>query len=122
MIPQYTAASIVSQNKQLATPASIDSIVSSNGQEDHVSMGANAATKCLQIVNNLERILAIELMNASQALSFRSPLKSSSPIENFIKSYRNEVPLVENDRVLAKDIEKTILFFDSLHIDHKILF
>ena len=122
MIPQYTAASIVSQNKQLATPASIDSIVSSNGQEDHVSMGANAATKCLQIVNNLERILAIELMNASQALSFRSPLKSSSLIENFIKSYRNEVPLVENDRVLAKDIEKTILFFDSLHIDHKILF
>ena len=122
MIPQYTAASIVSQNKQLATPASIDSIVSSNGQEDHVSMGANAATKCLQIVNNLERILAIELMNASQALSFRSPLKSSSTIENFIKSYRNEVPLVENDRILAKDIEKTILFFDSLHIDHKILF
>ena len=122
MIPQYTAASIVSQNKQLATPASIDSIVSSNGQEDHVSMGANAATKCLQIVNNLERILAIELMNASQALSFRSPLKSSSSIENFIKSYRNEVPLVEKDRILAKDIEKTILFFDSLNIDHKILF
>jgi len=122
MIPQYTAASIVSQNKQLATPASIDSIVSSNGQEDHVSMGANAATKCLQIVNNLERILAIELMNASQALSFRSPLKSSSTIENFIKSYRNEVPLVENDRVFAKDIEKTILFFDSLDINHKILF
>jgi len=122
MIPQYTAASIVSQNKQLATPASIDSIVSSNGQEDHVSMGANAATKCLQIVNNLERILAIELMNASQALSFRSPLKSSSTIDNFIKSYRNEVPLVENDRILAKDIEKTILFFDSLDIDHKILF
>lgn len=122
MIPQYTAASIVSQNKQLATPASIDSIVSSNGQEDHVSMGANAATKCLQIVNNLERILAIELMNASQALSFRSPLKSSSTIDNFIKSYRNEVPLVENDRIFAKDIEKTILFFDSLDIDHKILF
>ena len=122
MIPQYTAASIVSQNKQLATPASIDSIVSSNGQEDHVSMGANAATKCLQIVNNLERILAIELMNASQALSFRSPLKSSSTIDKFIKSYRNEVPLVENDRILAKDIEKTILFFDSLDINHKILF
>ena len=61
-------------------------------------------------------------MNASQALSFRSPLKSSSTIENFIKSYRNEVPLVENDRILAKDIEKTILFFDSLDINHKILF
>jgi histidine ammonia-lyase len=122
MIPQYTAASIVSQNKQLATPASIDSIVSSNGQEDHVSMGANAATKCLQIVNNLERILAIELMNASQALSFRIPLKSSSSIEDFVNSYRKEVPLVENDRILAKDIEKTILFFDSLDIDNKILF
>ena len=80
MIPQYTAASIVSQNKQLATPSSTDSIVSSNGQEDHVSMGANAATKCFQIVANLERILAIELMNASQALSFRSPLKSSKSI------------------------------------------
>ena len=122
MIPQYTAASIVSQNKQLTTPASIDSIVSSNGQEDHVSMGANAATKCLQIVNNLERILAIELMNASQALSFRSPLKSSSSIEDFVNSYRKEVPLVENDRILAKDIEKTILFFDSLYVDNKILF
>ena len=122
MIPQYTAASIVSQNKQLATPASIDSIVSSNGQEDHVSMGANAATKCLQIVNNLERILAIELMNASQALSFRIPLKSSSSIEDFVNSYRKEVSLVENDRILAKDIEKTILFFDSLDIDNKILF
>ena len=122
MIPQYTAASIVSQNKQLATPASIDSIVSSNGQEDHVSMGANAATKCLQIVNNLERILGIELMNASQALSFRIPLKSSSSIEDFVNSYRKEVSLVENDRILAKDIEKTILFFDSLDIDNKILF
>ena len=122
MIPQYTAASIVSQNKQLATPASIDSIVSSNGQEDHVSMGANAATKCLQIVNNLERILAIELMNASQALSFRRPLKSSRSIEDFVNSYRKEVPLVENDRILSKDIEKTILFFDSLDVDNKILF
>ncbi len=122
MIPQYTAASIVSQNKQLATPASIDSIVSSNGQEDHVSMGANAATKCLQIVNNLERILAIELMNASQALSFRRPLKSSRSIEDFVNSYRKEVPLVEHDRILAKDIKKTILFFDSLGVDNKILF
>jgi histidine ammonia-lyase len=122
MIPQYTAASIVSQNKQLATPASVDSIVSSNGQEDHVSMGANAATKCLQIVNNLERILAIELMNASQALSFRNPLKSSNYIESFIKSYRNTVPLVEEDRILAIDIENTISFLESLEIDDEILF
>ncbi|MFT5248687.1 MAG: histidine ammonia-lyase [bacterium] len=122
MIPQYTAASIVSQNKQLATPASVDSIVSSNGQEDHVSMGANAATKCLQIVNNLERILAIELMNASQALSFRNPMQSSSYIESFIKSYRNIVPLVEEDRILSNDIENTISFLESLGIDNEILF
>jgi histidine ammonia-lyase len=85
-------------------------------------MGANAATKCLQIVNNLERILAIELMNASQALSFRRPLKSSRSIENFVNTYRKEVPLVEHDRILAKDIKKTILFFDSLGVDNKILF
>ena len=122
MIPQYTAASIVSQNKQLATPASVDSIVSSNGQEDHVSMGANAATKCLQIVDNLERIIAIELMNASQALSFRKPLQSSKFIESFIKSYRNIVPLVEEDRILAFDIENTIAFLESLDIDNEILF
>ena len=122
MIPQYTAASIVSQNKQLATPASVDSIVSSNGQEDHVSMGANAATKCLQIVDNLERIIAIELMNASQALSYRKPLQSSKFIESFIKSYRNIVPLVEEDRILAFDIENTIAFLESLDIDNEILF
>ena len=122
MIPQYTAASIVSQNKQLATPSSTDSIVSSNGQEDHVSMGANAATKCFQIVANLERILAIELMNASQALSFRSPLKSSKSIENFIHNYRKIVPLVEEDRILAKDIENTILFLSTIDIDNDTLF
>ena len=117
MIPQYTAASIVSQNKQLATPASIDSIVSSNGQEDHVSMGANAATKCLKVVENLERILAIELMNASQALEFRRPLKSSDFIEMFIKSYREEVSFVKEDRILHYDIEKTIAFLRSFEIE-----
>jgi histidine ammonia-lyase len=117
MIPQYTAASIVSQNKQLATPASIDSIVSSNGQEDHVSMGANAATKCLKVVENLERILAIELMNASQALEFRKPLKSSDFIEMFIKSYREEVSFVKEDRILHYDIENSISFLRSFEID-----
>ena len=117
MIPQYTAASIVSQNKQLATPASIDSIVSSNGQEDHVSMGANGATKALRIMDNLERILAIELMNASQAIHFREPLKSSDFIEMFLKSYREEVPLVSEDRILHYDIEKTIAFLKSFQID-----
>ena len=117
MIPQYTAASIVSQNKQFATPASIDSIVSSNGQEDHVSMGANAATKTLKIVENLERILAIELLNASQALEFRRPLKSSEFIEMFIKSYRDEVSFVSEDRILHYDIEKSIQFLNSFQID-----
>ena len=117
MIPQYTAASIASQNKQLATPASIDSIVSSNGQEDHVSMGANAATKCLKVMENLERILAIELMNASQAIEFRRPLKSSDFIEMFIKSYREEVPFVKEDRILHYDIEKSVAFLNSFLID-----
>ena len=117
MIPQYTAASIASQNKQLATPASVDSIVSSNGQEDHVSMGANAATKCLRIIENLERILAIELMNASQAIEFRRPLQSSDFIEMFLKSYREEVPFVEEDRILHYDIQKSIVFLNSFLID-----
>ena len=119
MIPQYTAASIVSQNKQLATPASVDSIVSSNGQEDHVSMGANAATKCLRIMDNLERILAIELMNASQAIEFRRPLQSSPFIEMFLKSYREEVPLVKEDRILHYDIENSVAFLNSFMIDLK---
>ncbi|HRB70804.1 MAG TPA: histidine ammonia-lyase [Flavobacterium sp.] len=117
MIPQYTAASIVSQNKQYATPASIDSIVSSNGQEDHVSMGANAATKALKIMENLERILAIELMNASQAIEFRRPLQSSPFIESFLKLYREEVPLVTEDRILHYDIEKSVAFLNSFQMD-----
>nr|MBP6558327.1 aromatic amino acid lyase [Flavobacterium sp.] len=117
MIPQYTAASIASQNKQLASPASVDSIVSSNGQEDHVSMGANAATKTLRIMENLERILAIELMNASQAIAFRQPLKSSEFIEMFLKSYRAEVPLVKEDRILHYDIENSVAFLNSFVIE-----
>ena len=117
MIPQYTAASIASQNKQLATPSSIDSIVSSNGQEDHVSMGANAATKTLRIVENVERILAIELLNGSQALEFRRPLQSSEFIESFVKSYREEVPFVSEDRILHYDIEKSVSFLNSFQIE-----
>lgn len=117
MIPQYTAASIVSQNKQLATPASIDSIVSSNGQEDHVSMGANSATKSLKIVENLERILAIELMNASQAIEYRRPLQSSALIESFLKSYREVVPLVKEDRILHYDIQNSVAFLESFIVE-----
>jgi histidine ammonia-lyase len=121
MIPQYTAASIASQNKQLATPASVDSIVSSNGQEDHVSMGANAATKALRILDNLERILAIELMNASQAIDYRRPLLSSDFIEMFLTAYRGEVPLIKEDRILHYDIEKTVSFLNSFQIENNLL-
>ncbi len=120
MITQYTAASIVSQNKQLSTPASVDSIVSSNGQEDHVSMGANSATKLFKVVNNLEKILAIELLNASQAISFRKE-SSSEFIESIIEIYRNEVKFLEKDRVLNNDIEKSINFLKNLSIDKELI-
>jgi histidine ammonia-lyase len=112
MILQYTAASIVSQNKQFCSPASVDSIVSSNGQEDHVSMGANAATKCLKVVENLERLLSIEWMIAMQALEYQrqSGLKSSPKVEQLFKKYRKVVTSLENDRVLSEDIEKTVAF------------
>ena len=110
MIPQYAAAAMVSQNKQLCWPASVDSIVSSNGQEDHVSMGANAATKLLKVVDNVERILAIELFNAAQAIEFRRPAKTSPYLEELLTSYRKEVPFIEVDVVMYKEIEKTISF------------
>lgn len=116
MIPQYTAASIVSQNKQLCSPASIDSIVSSNGQEDHVSMGANAVTKLSKVVDNIERILSIELFNASQALYFRGPLKSSEAIEHILKSFRYIVPIVNEDKIMAEEIRKSINFLQNYKI------
>lgn len=119
MIPQYTCASIVSQNKQLCTPASADSIVSSNGQEDHVSMGANAATKCLKVLENLKKILAIELMNASQALEFRRPLQSSEFVETFVKLFRDEVPLVTDDRILHYDLINAVSFLENFQIDNE---
>ena len=120
MITQYTAASIVSQNKQLCTPASVDSIVSSNGQEDHVSMGANAATKLFKVVNNLEKILAIELLNAAQAISFRKE-SSSEFIESILEIYRKEVKFIDKDRVLNNDIEKSISFLKKLSIDQELI-
>lgn len=108
MIPQYTAASIVSQNKQLCTPASADSIVSSNGQEDHVSMGANAATKCLKVIENAEMILAIELINSAQALEFRRPLKSSKTIEEIHSAFRKKVAFIENDKVMFNEMRSAL--------------
>ena len=116
MIPQYTAASIASENKQLATPSSVDSIVSSNGQEDHVSMGANGATKCLRVVNNLERILAIELLTASQGIEFRRPLKTSPELEMMVSSFREKVPYQEDDHLLASDIEGAISFLEAYRL------
>ncbi|WP_047547634.1 histidine ammonia-lyase [Psychroserpens sp. Hel_I_66] len=122
MIPQYTAASIVSANKQLATPASIDSIVSSNGQEDHVSMGANAAVQCLDLVNNVQRILAIELFNASQAMFFRKPLISSRLIISFLESYNKDVHFVKEDEVFYSLIKKSVHFIDDFSIENDLLF
>lgn len=113
MIPQYTAASIVSQNKQLCSPASVDSIISSNGQEDHVSMGANAATKCYKVVENLQRILAIELLNGAQALEFRKPLRSSATIEKIVSDYRKQVAFVDADKVMYPEIEKSVQFLSQ---------
>jgi len=110
MIPQYTAASVVSQNKQLATPTSVDSIPSSNEQEDHVSMGANGATRLLRIAENLEKLLAIELFTAAQALEFRRPLKSSRYIETIISAYRSRVLFIENDKLMYDEILKSIDF------------
>ncbi len=105
MIPQYTAASIVSQNKQLCTPASIDTIDSSNGQEDHVSMGANAATKCFRVVENLRSIMAIEIFTSAQALDFRRPLRSSNAVETFHKKVRTLVPFMEQDGMMADNMK-----------------
>lgn len=110
MIPQYTAASIVSLNKSLATPSSVDSIPSSQGQEDHVSMGANAAIKLYKVVLNTERVLAIELFNAAQALDFRRPLRSSKIIETIHNNYRKVVPFIVDDEVMYPHIAHSIDF------------
>ena len=110
MIPQYTAASIVSQSKGLCMPASVDSIPSSQGQEDHVSMGSNAATKLYRVVLNTERVLAIEMMNAAQALEFRRPARTSALLEALVEKYRAIVPFVDNDTVMYPHIESSIQF------------
>ncbi|MBK9292357.1 MAG: histidine ammonia-lyase [Bacteroidetes bacterium] len=117
MIPHYTAASIVSQNKQLCTPASVDSIESSQGQEDHVSMGANAATKAWKVVQNLEQILAIELFTAAQALEFRRPAKSSPTIEQFISAYRKEVPFIQEDTLMYVHMHKSVDFLRNVPVE-----
>ena len=110
MITQYTAASCVSLNKSLAMPSSVDSIPSCQDQEDHVSMGANAAIKLYKVILNTERVLAIELFNAAQALDFRLPLKSSPKIMEIHDEYRKMVPFILNDELMYPYIERSIQF------------
>ena len=112
MIAQYTAASIVSQNKQYCTPASVDSIVSSNGQEDHVSMGANAVTKLRRVVKNVQRVLAIELLAATQALDLRRPLKTSPALENIYDEFRKQVSFMAKDEILHEKLIAAELFLN----------
>jgi histidine ammonia-lyase len=114
MIPQYAAAAIVSQNKQLCTPCSVDSIPSSNEQEDHVSMGGNAATKCVKVVENVERVLAIELMNAAQAIDLQRPLRTSPRLEHLLASFRATVPFNSEDRVMYREIDRAVAFLQQL--------
>ncbi len=115
MITQYTAASIASQNKQLCTPASVDSIVSCNGQEDHVSMAANAGTKLYKVVENVERLLSIELLAAAQALSFRTE-KSSNIIEKVVQDFRQVVPVMKSDRIFGEDMSKALGFVQQYKV------
>jgi histidine ammonia-lyase len=117
MIPQYTAASMVSHNKQLCTPSSVDSIESSQGQEDHVSMGANAATSAWKVMENLERILAIELYNAAQALEFRRPVRTSPFLERFFEGYREYVSFVEDDKVMYNDMEASVRYLRDVELN-----
>ncbi|WP_107038655.1 histidine ammonia-lyase [Brumimicrobium mesophilum] len=104
MIAQYTAASIVSQNKQLCTPASVDSIDSSNGQEDHVSMGANAATKLHRVVENVWQVLGIELMSAAQGLEFKGVEKTSKKLQGLHKEFRKSIPYINQDIYMSSHL------------------
>ena len=113
MIPQYTAAGIVSENKQLCTPSSVDSIPSSINQEDHVSMGANGAVKCKRVVDNVEKVLAIELLTAVQAIEFRRPLKTSEQLEKIIVSYRDKISFNDADRIMHDDMMKSVQFLNN---------
>ena len=109
MILQYSAASIVSHNKQLCTPSSVDSIVSSQGQEDHVSMAANAAVKLKKVVENVERVVAMEWFTAMQALHFRE-VATSPVLQAECDRFRESVIPVDADRPLFKDVERTLAF------------
>lgn len=113
MIAQYTAAAIVSQSKQYCTPASADSIVSSNGQEDHVSMGANAAVKLRKVIMNVQRVLAIELLTAAQALEFRRPKKTSPALEKLMTEFRKTTSFMAKDTILHEGLIAAEKFLDN---------
>ena len=117
MIPQYTAASLVSLNKQLSSPSSVDSIVSSNGQEDHVSMGANSAILLFDISENVKKILSIELFNSAQAIDLKKPLKTSNLLHQFISIYRNKVEFISEDKLMHNEINSTLDFIESYNIN-----
>ncbi len=118
MIPQYTAAGIVSENKQLCTPSSVDSIPSSINQEDHVSMGANGAVKCKRVIDNVEKVLAIELLTAVQAIDFRRPLKTSEQLEKIIVSFRKEISFNDADRIMHDDMIKAVHFLRTYNLNN----
>ena len=117
MIPQYTAASLVSLNKQLSSPSSVDSIVSSNGQEDHVSMGANSAILLFDISENVKKILSIELFNSAQAIDLKKPLKTSNFLHEFISIYRNKVEFISEDKLMHNEINSTLDFIESYNVN-----
>ena len=117
MIPQYTAASLVSLNKQLSSPSSVDSIVSSNGQEDHVSMGANSAILLFDISENVKKILSIELFNSAQAIDLKKPLKTSNFLHEFISIYRNKVEFISEDKLMHNEIISTLDFIESYNVN-----
>ena len=114
MIVQYVSASMVSQNKQYCTPAVIDSIDSSQGQEDHVSMGANSALKLRKVFDNVEKILAFEFFTAAQAIQFRRPKRTSGILEAAVAMYRQEVPFIDEDDVMYPHMNKTVEFIRKL--------
>jgi histidine ammonia-lyase len=120
MIPQYTTAALVTENKTLCFPASADSIPTSLGQEDHVSMGSISARKLNRVIDNLEFILAIELMNACQAIEFRRPLKSSELLEFSHDYVRQFVSFAEEDRIFADDINKTATIIKDFSFVNKV--
>jgi histidine ammonia-lyase len=118
MIPQYTAAGIVSENKQLCTPSSVDSIPSSINQEDNVSMGANGAVKCKRVIDNVEKVLAIEMLTAIQAIDFRRPLKTSEQLEKIIVSFRKEISFNDADRIMHDDMIKSVEFLRNYNLNN----